>query len=131
MKILIVDDYESIRVMLKDMLRQINMTQVSEASNGEEALKMIQAAYQAREPYDLVFSDWNMPGMDGLELLKFVKKTPGLSGLPFILVTTESDKDAMFDALTSGATDYVVKPFSVFTLKSKIEKCLQKLRKTG
>lgn len=130
-RILIADDFQMVRFMLKDVLKQLGMTNIDEAANGKEALEMLTSAAQAKSPYDLVFCDWNMPELDGMELLKIIRKTTGLSMTPFILVTAESDKDAMFNALTSGATDYIVKPFSAFTLKSKIEKIQKRLQKAG
>lgn len=130
-KILIADDFQMVRFMLKDVLKQLNMTNVAEASNGAEALNMLLEGTVAQAPYELIFCDWNMPEMDGMELLKTVRKTPSLMALPFILVTAESDKDAMFNALTSGASDYIVKPFSAFTLRAKIEKIQKRLQKAA
>ncbi len=130
-KILIVDDFQMVRFMLKDVLKQLNMTNVEEAGDGRDAFNRMVAAVKAGHPYDLVFCDWNMPEMDGMELLRLTRRTPGLATLPFILVTAESDKDAMFNALTSGATDYIVKPFSAFTLKSKIEKIQKRFQKSA
>ena len=130
-RILIVDDFQMVRIMLKDVLKQLNMTNVEEATNGREALDMLNTAVKEGKGFELVFCDWNMPEMDGMELLKVVRKGPVLGGIPFILVTAESDKDAMFNALVSGATDYIVKPFSAFTLKTKIEKIQKRLQKAA
>jgi two-component system chemotaxis response regulator CheY len=127
-----VDDFQMVRLMLRDVLKQLNMNNVTEAANGKEGMAKMQAALQAKTPFDLVFCDWNMPEMDGMEMLRQIRKSPALSAVPFILVTAESDRDAMFNALTSGATDYIVKPFSAFTLRNKIEKIQGRLtKKTG
>ncbi|MCI0754800.1 response regulator [Teichococcus vastitatis] len=115
MKILVVDDYPTMRRIVKNLLDQIGYKDVEEAGNGVEALEKIKV-----HRYDLVISDWNMEPMTGLELLKEVRADAGLSKTPFIMVTAESKTENVVAAKQAGASQYIVKPFTAETLKAKI-----------
>lgn len=118
LKILIVDDFQTMRKIVRQVLRQLGFNDVQEAEDGESALKIL------REKPDIQFviSDWNMPKMTGIELLKAVRSDPSLKGLPFLMVTAEADKENIVEAVKSGVNSYIVKPFNAATLKEKIEK---------
>jgi two-component system chemotaxis response regulator CheY len=115
MKILVVDDYPTMRRIVKNLLDQIGFKDVEEAGNGVEALEKIKVSR-----YDMVISDWNMEPMTGLELLKHVRADPNLAKTPFIMVTAESKTENVVAAKQAGASQYIVKPFTAETLKAKI-----------
>ena len=115
-KILIVDDYKTMLRIIRNVLRQIGLTNVDEANDGAEALAMIK-----QSDYGLVISDWNMQPMTGLELLQQVRADSRLSKLPFIMVTAESKVENIVAAKQAGVSNYVVKPFSAETLRAKID----------
>jgi two-component system chemotaxis response regulator CheY len=125
--VLIADDYMIARHMLKQALMSLGMTNVIEASNGQEALEIITQKLQANEPVRMVFSDLNMPKMSGLELLIEIRKQPELKDMPFIMVTVESEKTAIEAVFASGATDYLVKPFTLPVIDNKISTLIKKL----
>lgn len=112
-KVLIVDDYKTMLRVIRGLLAQINMKDVDEASDGTMALNMMR-----EKKYDLIISDWNMEPMTGLDLLKGVRATG--NPVPFIMVTAESKTENIIEAKKSGVNNYIVKPFSAETLKSKI-----------
>ena len=116
MKILTVDDFSTMRRIIRNMLRQLGYTNVVEAEDGAEALSLLQ-----REKVDFVISDWNMPHMSGLELLKAIRADENLKPLPVLLVTAEALKENVVEALKAGVNNYVVKPFTAETLKEKID----------
>ena len=115
MKILVVDDYPTMRRIVRNLLDQIGFKEVEEAGNGVEALEKIKI-----HRYDLVISDWNMEPMTGLELLKEVRSDANLAKTPFIMVTAESKTENVIAAKQAGASQYIVKPFTAETLKAKI-----------
>ena len=115
MRILIVDDYATMLRILRNLLRQVEMENVDEAPNGEEALFKLRKA-----PYDLVISDWNMQPMTGIELLRHVRADAKIKHLPFIMVTAESKTENVIVAKQAGVSNYIVKPFNAETLKMKI-----------
>ncbi|MBL6936514.1 MAG: response regulator [Alphaproteobacteria bacterium] len=115
MRILIVDDYATMLRILRNLLRQLEMENVDEAANGEEALFKLR-----KSPYDLVISDWNMQPMTGIELLRNVRADAKLRALPFIMVTAESKTENVIVAKQAGVSNYIVKPFNAETLKMKI-----------
>ena len=121
-RILIVDDYEMVRIMLKRCLTQLGYTQVDEAVDGKQAFDMLRAATTAQKPYTMVFSDLNMPRMNGFELLQTCRKTPEYQQLPFVIISAEAESDYISQALQNGANDYIIKPFSTQTLQKKLEK---------
>jgi two-component system, chemotaxis family, chemotaxis protein CheY len=119
LKILVVDDYNTMVRIVRKLLKQIGYEDVDEASNGEMALRMIRG-----KQYGLIISDWNMEPMTGFELLQNVRAAQQTAKTPFILVTAESRPDNVIAAQKSGANEYLVKPFTAPVLKDKIDKAL-------
>jgi two-component system chemotaxis response regulator CheY len=115
MRVLIVDDYNTMLRILRNLLRQLEFVNVDEATNGQEALDKMQ-----REPFDLVISDWNMAPMTGLDLLRSVRADASLRKTPFIMVTAESKTENVIAAKQAGVSNYIVKPFNAETLRAKI-----------
>ena len=120
MKILTVDDFSTMRRIIRNMLRQLGFTNIVEAEDGAEALSLLQ-----REKVDFVISDWNMPNMSGLDLLKAIRADENLKPLPVLLVTAEALKENVLEAVKAGVNNYVVKPFTAETLKEKIDAIFQ------
>ena len=115
MRVLIVDDYNTMLRILRNLLRQLELVNVEEATNGQDALDKMQ-----REPFDLVISDWNMAPMTGLDLLRSVRADASLRKTPFIMVTAESKTENVIAAKQAGVSNYIVKPFNAETLRAKI-----------
>ncbi len=122
MKILIVDDFSTMRRIIKNLLRDLGFTNTSEADDGTTALPMLQGG-----KYDFLVTDWNMPGMQGIDLLKSVRADPNLASMPVLMVTAESKKDQIVEAAQAGVNGYVVKPFTAQTLKEKIDKIFERI----
>ena len=122
MKILVVDDFSTMRRIIKNLLRDIGFTNVTEADDGTSALQMLE-----KGDFDFIVTDWNMPGMQGIDLLKAIREDPELAALPVLMVTAESKKDQIIAAVQAGVNGYVLKPFTAQTLKEKIEKIFQRL----
>lgn len=122
MKILIVDDFSTMRRIIKNLLRDLGYTNTQEADDGMTALPMLQA-----DNYDFLITDWNMPGMQGIELLKNLRKDPKLAKLPVLMVTAEQKREQIVEAAQAGVNGYIVKPFTAVTLKEKIEKIFERL----
>jgi two-component system, chemotaxis family, chemotaxis protein CheY len=122
MKILIVDDFSTMRRIVKNLLRDLGFTNTSEADDGLTALPMLQGG-----KFDFLVTDWNMPGMQGIDLLKAVRSDPNLASLPVLMVTAESKKDQIVEAAQAGVNGYVVKPFTAATLKEKIDKIFERI----
>jgi two-component system chemotaxis response regulator CheY len=120
-KVLIVDDFSTMRRICKHLLKQIGFTNIVEADDGTTALNVLR-----KEPVDLVLTDWNMPKMNGLELLKAIRKDPNLKHLPVIMVTAEALNENIIAALKAGVNNYIVKPFNAQTLEKKIEDVIGK-----
>ncbi len=116
-RILIVDDFPTMRKIVRGVLKQIGYSNIEEAEDGVQAYAKLE-----KEHFDFVVSDWNMPNMTGLELLKAVRANPKTKQIPFLMVTAEADKENIVEAVKSGVSNYVVKPFNAGTLKEKIEK---------
>ena len=127
-KILVIDDTASLRDLLKAYLRRLGYLQVDEAEDGEVGLNAMWGAQNLGQPYDVVICDWNMPKMSGLELLQRVRLVPVWKTLPFILLTTESEKAKVVEALQADVTNYMLKPVEEATLRDKIEKALERRR---
>lgn len=115
MRILIVDDYTTMLRILRNLLRQLDLVNVEEAQNGEEALFKLR-----KESFDLVISDWNMQPMTGLDLLRQVRADAKMKHIPFIMVTAESKTENVVIAKQAGVSNYIVKPFNAETLHMKI-----------
>jgi two-component system chemotaxis response regulator CheY len=120
MKILIVDDYSTMRRIIKNLLQELGFTNTHEADDGNTALPMLQSG-----GYDFLVSDWNMPGMTGIELLKAVRADAQLSKLPVLMVTAESKREQIIEAAQAGVNGYVVKPFTAGTLEEKVNMIFQ------
>lgn len=126
-RILIVDDLPSLREILKAHLRRLGFRHITEAADGREAYQMMVSAKTSGDPYEVVISDWNMPNMDGLELLKVVRAVPDWKNLPFLLLTTESEKAKVLEAVVATVSNYMVKPVDEEMLKEKLKKVWDKL----
>lgn len=122
MKILIVDDFSTMRRIVKNLLRDLGFNDTSEADDGQTALPMLKTG-----KFDFLVTDWNMPGMDGLELLKHVRSDDNLKDMPVLMVTAEAKREQIVVAAQAGVNGYVVKPFTAVTLKEKIEKIFERL----
>ncbi|MBV1871813.1 MAG: chemotaxis response regulator CheY [Gammaproteobacteria bacterium] len=122
MKILIVDDFSTMRRIIKNLLRDLGFTNTTEADDGQTALPVLKSG-----SFDFLITDWNMPGMTGIELLKAVREDPGLNSLPVLMVTAEAKKDQIIEAAQAGVNGYVVKPFTATVLKEKIEKIFERI----
>lgn len=118
---LVVDDFATMRRIVRKILKDLQFQDVMEAENGVEALKILKANH-----IDLVVSDWNMPEMTGLELLKEVRANEKLKHLPFMMVTAEAQKDNIVEAVQAKVSNYVVKPFTPAVLEEKLAKILPK-----
>ena len=119
MRVLVVDDYSTMRRILRNLLEQIGFKQIDEASDGGTALIKLRDT-----PCGLVISDWNMEPMSGMELLREVRRDEKLKNTPFIMVTAESKSENVVAAKAAGVSNYIVKPFTAETLKTKIEAVL-------
>ena len=116
MKILLVDDSSTMRRIQKNTLGALGFTDVDEAEDGQDAVAKVSKA-----PYELVLMDWNMPNMTGIEALKAIRANPSTAKIPVIMVTSESEKSRILEAIQAGATNYIVKPFTPDVLKEKLE----------
>lgn len=125
-KFLVVDDFATMRKIIKKVLNELGYTKIEEADDGKTALPLIQQAHEAGQPFQFVISDWNMPGMQGIDLLKACKADPRFKNMPFMLVTAESEQKHILEAAKAGVSDYVVKPFNSATLKAKMERVFAK-----
>ena len=123
MRVLIVDDTSTSRMLIRDALEQLGMTQIASANDGEEALKAMVTA-----PSHLVISDLNMPKLDGLGLLKAIRAHPPTKKTPFIILTGKSDRAVIEQAAKLGVNNYITKPFTLATLKTGIEAVVGKLQ---
>ena len=125
-KFLIVDDFSTMRRIVRNLLKELGYTNVDEAEDGSMALAKLRA-----ETFDFVVSDWNMPVMDGLTMLQNIRADPALAKLPVLMVTAEAKKENIIAAAQAGANGYVVKPFTAATLDEKLAKIFEKLEKIG
>ena len=122
MKILVVDDFSTMRRIIKNLLRDLGFNNTAEADDGATALPALQNGN-----FDFLVTDWNMPGMQGIDLLKAVRSDPKLAKLPVLMVTAESKRDQIVEAAQAGVNGYIVKPFTAVTLKEKIEKIFERI----
>jgi two-component system chemotaxis response regulator CheY len=121
MKILTVDDFSTMRRIIRNILRQIGYSNIAEAENGGAALNTLQT-----QEIDFVISDWNMPGMSGLELIQAIRADDKLKHIPVLMVTAEALKENVVEALKAGVNGYIVKPFTAETLKERIDAIFEK-----
>jgi two-component system chemotaxis response regulator CheY len=122
MKILVVDDFSTMRRIVKNLLKQNGYTNLEEAEDGAQAYEKVKDG-----GYSFIVSDWNMPNMDGLELVKAVRSNPEIKDLPILMVTAEAEKDKVVAAIQAGVSNYIVKPFTGETLKEKMDGILEKI----
>jgi len=116
-KILVVDDYSTMRRIVRNCLKQLGFENVDEAEDGQAALGKLHGDPE----FKFVISDWNMPNMMGIDLLKAVRGDQQLKGIPFLMVTAEAQKDKMLDAAKAGVSSYIIKPFTADVLQAKME----------
>lgn len=124
MSILVVDDFPTMRRIVRSLLKELGFTNVEEAEDGQEALNKLRTG-----AFEFVVSDWNMPNLDGLEMLKQIRADAALQHLPVLMVTAEAKKENIIAAAQAGANGYVVKPFTAVTLEEKLNKIFEKLGK--
>jgi two-component system chemotaxis response regulator CheY len=123
---LIVDDFSTMRRIISGLLKELGYANITEAEDGEKALRVLRPQHGEATMIDFVVTDWNMPLMDGLELLKEIRRDPKLMHLPVLMVTAEAKRENIIAAAQAGADGYIVKPFNAVTLKEKLDKILQK-----
>jgi two-component system chemotaxis response regulator CheY len=122
MKILVVDDFSTMRRIVKNLLGDLGFKNIEEADDGNTALPKLQSGN-----FDFLVTDWNMPGMTGIDLLKAVRADPNLVSLPVLMVTAESKREQIIEAAQAGVNGYVVKPFTAGTLEEKISKIFERV----
>jgi len=122
MKVLVVDDFSTMRRIVKNLLRDLGFTNISEADDGSTALPMLKEG-----SFDFVVTDWNMPGMQGIDLLKAIRADSNLSHIPVLLITAEAKKEQIVMAAQAGVNGYIVKPFTAATLNAKLDKIFERL----
>ncbi|WP_067660727.1 chemotaxis response regulator CheY [Ferrimonas marina] len=122
MKILIVDDFSTMRRIIKNLLRDLGFNNTQEADDGTTALPMLQSG-----EFDFVVTDWNMPGMQGIDLLRAIRADDNLKHLPVLMVTAEAKREQIITAAQAGVNGYIVKPFTAATLKEKLDKIFERL----
>lgn len=120
-KFLIADDTKMIRTMLREILESLGFKDVHEAEDGSQALAMMKTAHTDKKPFDFIFCDWNMPNLTGLDLLEARNNDSRFANTPFLMVTIESERDYVLRAVALGVSDYVVKPFSESTIRTKLQ----------
>jgi two-component system chemotaxis response regulator CheY len=125
-RVLIVDDVESLRNLVKAYLSRMGLLRVDVAEDGEHALQLMWTAQNAGFPYEVIISDWNMPNMTGIELLKQVRQVPDWKTLSFLLLTTESEKEKIVEALHAQVSNYLIKPIEENAFRDKIVKLWEK-----
>ncbi len=119
LKFLVVDDFSTMRRIIKNLLHDLGYSNVTEADDGKTALPMLQAGN-----FDFLITDWNMPGMPGLDLIKAVRADEKLSKMPVLMLTAEAKREQIIEAAQAGVNGYVIKPFTAETLKEKLDKIL-------
>ncbi|SJZ37732.1 chemotaxis response regulator CheY [Photobacterium toruni] len=123
MKILIVDDFSTMRRIVKNLLRDLGFNNTVEADDGLTALPLLK-----RGDFDFVVTDWNMPGMQGIDLLRQIRADDQLKHLPVLMITAEAKRDQIIEAAQAGVNGYIVKPFNAVTLKEKLAKIFERLQ---
>jgi len=122
MQVLVVDDFSTMRRIVKNVLRELGFSNLKEAEDGAPALQILKT-----QKIDFVVTDWNMPGMTGLELLKAIRADEKLKSIPVLMVTAEAKREQIIEAAQCGVNGYVVKPFTAQTLKVKMEKVFERI----
>nr|WP_159878289.1 chemotaxis response regulator CheY [Aquitalea denitrificans] len=124
MKFLVVDDFSTMRRIVRNLLKELGFTNVDEAEDGQVALHKLKTQH-----FDFIVSDWNMPNMTGIELLKAVRADQQIKHLPFMMITAEAKRENIIEAAMAGASGYIVKPFTAATLEEKMNKIFQTMNK--
>ncbi|EEG07633.1 chemotaxis response regulator CheY [Pseudogulbenkiania ferrooxidans] len=124
LRFLVVDDFSTMRRIVRNLLKELGFTNVDEAEDGQVALHKLKTQH-----FDFVVSDWNMPNMTGIELLKAVRADQQLKPLPFLMITAEAKRENIIEAAMAGASGYIVKPFTAATLEEKLNKIFQAINK--
>ena len=122
MKILVVDDFSTMRRIVKNLLGELGFTNMQEADDGSTAITALQAG-----DFEFGVTDWNMPGMTGIELLRAIRADAKLAHLPVLMVTAEASREQIIEAAQAGVNGYIIKPFTAVTLKEKIDKIFERL----
>ena len=125
-KFLVVDDFSTMRKIVKKMLNELGYTNIIESDDGKNALAIVNEEWAKKDPIQFVVSDWNMPNMTGLEFLKAIRGHTDYKLMPFMLLTAESEQSQIIDAAKSGVSEYLIKPFTAASLKSKVERVYAK-----
>lgn len=123
LKFLVVDDFSTMRRIVRNLLKELGFTNVEEAEDGIDALQKLRA-----DSFDFVISDWNMPNMTGIDLLRQVRADAALRHLPLLMITAEAKKENIIEAAQAGASGYIVKPFTAATLDEKLNKIFQTMK---
>lgn len=126
LRFLVVDDFSTMRRIIKSLLLELGYTNVQEADDGNTALPMLKGGN-----FDFLITDWNMPGMTGIALLKAVRAEPSLKSLPVLMVTAENTREQIIEAAQSGVNGYIVKPFTAVTLREKLDRIFERLAATA
>lgn len=126
MRILVVDDFSTMRRIVKNLLADLGYTNVAEADDGNTAWPMLEAGN-----FDFVVTDWNMPGMTGIDLLRKIRGDGRIGKTPVLMVTAEAQRDQIVEAAQAGVNGYIIKPFTAQTLKEKIDKIFQRAAETA
>lgn len=125
MRILVVDDFSTMRRIIKNLLREVGFQHIQEADDGNTAWPMLQTG-----EFDFLVTDWNMPGMPGIDLLKHVRAHPQLKSLPVLMVTAEAKREQIVEAAQAGVNGYIVKPFTAETLREKLDRIFARIGAT-
>ena len=120
LKVLVADDHFLIRQFVRNTLQESKITNVQTAADGNEAIDLVQKAYEVNQPYDIVFLDWNMPTISGLEVLSYFRAKPEYAATAFVMLTAESEQQNIMKAIKAGATSYIIKPVSPTDLSKKL-----------
>lgn len=123
---LIVDDYSNIRTLVKGQLTEFGIQKITEAENVDTAITLLEASTNSECPIKFIISDWNMPGKSGLDFLKWVRTNDQFKNLPFLILTTENEKDKIMSAIQSGVSNFLLKPWEDEELIDKIKLCASK-----
>lgn len=126
MRILVVDDFSTMRRIIRNLLRELGFQNIQEADDGNTAWPMLQ-----RGEFDFLVTDWNMPGMAGIDLLKHVRADATLRSLPVLMVTAEAKREQIVEAAQAGVNGYIVKPFTAETLREKLERIFARIEATA
>ncbi|WP_026188162.1 chemotaxis response regulator CheY [Methyloversatilis universalis] len=122
MKFLVVDDFSTMRRIVRNLLKELGFTNVDEAEDGVIALQKLKSS-----EFDFVVTDWNMPNMTGIELLRAIRADAALKALPVLMITAEAKKENIIEAAQAGASGYIVKPFTAGTMSEKLNKIFEKM----